>query len=335
MKFAGDKSSQKNLTITGSTLFAFFQKLIKNKKVNVLFRIAVTVFFFFLVNKSISQADLKQLLHTINPLVIMAVLLSGIMGFYLQVIRWKYILQSRQLPCNGCIPLKTMLWGNLLGFLTPGRVGELFRGIGIDPARKSDSVVAVFIDRLLAILLVVSTGVLFMFIQTTVLKISPPLIEIISLEILLSLAVISIVIIKVSYFRSKKIVSKGLSLFSTIVHLLNMKIVIVSILAHFFLILQTVLLFQMFGSPGWVTNSIIAGQSYLQMVFLPFSIANVGIREYSFGVFLKQTVAKEESELIAFGVSSLILFINIILPAFIGLIWIIFDKNNKIKASGK
>ncbi len=335
MKFAGDKRFQKNLTIIGPTLFSFFQKLIKNKKVNILFRIAITVFFFFLINKSISQADLKQLLHTINPLIVIAVLLSGIVGFYLQVIRWKYILQSRHLPCNGCIPLKTMLWGNLLGFLTPGRVGELFRGIGIDPARKSDSVVAVFIDRLLAILIVVLTGILFMIIQTVFLKISPPLIEIISLELLVSLIIISLVIINVGYFRTKKIVSKAISLLSAIVHLLNVKIVTISILAHLFLILQTVLLFQMFGSPGWVFNSIIAGQSYLQMIFLPFSIANVGIREYSFGLFLKQTIANEESEVIAFGVSSLILFINIILPAFIGLIWIIFDKNNKIKVSGK
>jgi hypothetical protein len=335
MKFAGDKRLHKILTIIGPAIVAFFSKLIKNKKVNILFRIVITVFFFLLVNKSISQADLKQLLNTIDPLVIMTVLLSGIIGFYLQVIRWKYILQARHLPCKGCIPLKTMLWGNLLGFLTPGRVGELFRGIGIDPARKSDSVVAVLIDRLLAIVIVVSTGVLFMIIQTAFLKISPPLIEIISFGILIALVVISIVIINVSYFKSKKTVSKARSLFSGILHLLNMKIVFISILAHLFLILQTVLLFQMFGSPGWIFNSVTAGQSYLQMIFLPFSIANVGIREYSFGLFLKQTIANEESEMIAFGVSSLILFINIILPAFIGLIWIIFDKNNKIRVSGK
>jgi hypothetical protein len=108
-----------------------------------------------------------------------------------------------------------------------------------------------------------------------------------------------------------------------------------SMAAHFFLIIQTILLLMMFGATGWIVNSIIAGQAYMQIIFLPLFIANVGIREYSFGLYLKQFAINQDSETIAFAVSSLILFINVILPALAGLIWIIFEKNNLFKIVSK
>jgi hypothetical protein len=84
----------------------------------------------------------------------------------------------------------------------------------------------------------------------------------------------------------------------------------------------------MLGAKGWFTNCIVAGQAYMQMLFLPFFVANVGVREYSFGLYLRQLSGGNNVDVIAFGVSGFILFVNIILPALVGLLWFFFDRNS-------
>jgi hypothetical protein len=284
--------------------------------------------FFYIINKSISQNDIKSLSTAIKPHLLFAVFVFGVCGFYCQVIRWKHILKSRNLPFRGNIPLKTMLWGNLLGFLTPGRVGELFRGTSIDPQRKADSVFAVVIDRLFAIFMVLFSGVLCIIIHVLFLKIPLNLAEIISLCVLILIAGVGAIILKLNRFKSMKLIQKGISILRGLKNVLTFRIAMLSFMAHFFLILQTVILLRMLGSTGWFTNSIVAGQAYMQMLFLPFFVANVGVREYSFGLYLRQLSGGSNAGIIAFGVSNLILFVNIILPALAGLIWFFFGRNS-------
>lgn len=65
--------------------------------------------------------------------------------------------------------------------------------------------------------------------------------------------------------------------------------------------------------------------AYTCMLFLPISIANIGIREYSFALLLPLAIAGKQSTITiqaaSFGVSGLILLMNIILPALAGLFW--------------
>jgi len=90
----------------------------------------------------------------------------------------------------------------------------------------------------------------------------------------------------------------------------------------------------MFGSTKFVINLIIASESYLFMLFFPFFIANIGLREYSFMFFLNEFSTFFPHLLIpatAFAISTVILLINIVFPAFIGLIWGVSDRiGNKI-----
>lgn len=302
--------------------------IFKNKQISIAVRIVLTALFFYIINKSISQTDIKSLSTAIKPHLLFAVLTAGVCGFYCQVIRWKYILKSRNLPFRGAIPLKTMLWGNLLGFLTPGRIGELFRGVSIDPSRKTDSVLAVVIDRLFEIFIVLFFGVLCIIVQTVFLKIPLHLVEVISFSVLILIAGAGTIIFKLNRFKSMKPIQMGNSIIHGLKNVLTLRIVAVSLMAHFLLILQTVVLLRMLGVSGWFTNGIVAGQAYMQMLFLPFLVANVGVREYSFGLYLRQLSGVTNVEIVAFGVSSLILFVNIILPALAGLIWFFFDRHS-------
>jgi hypothetical protein len=76
----------------------------------------------------------------------------------------------------------------------------------------------------------------------------------------------------------------------------------------------------MFGSRDFQANILAAGQSYAFMLFFPFFIANMGIREYAFGMFLGGALVPA-----AFGASMGILAINIVLPALLGLGWWMVD----------
>ena len=224
--------------------------------------------------------------------------------------------------------MKTMLWGNFLGFLTPGRIGELFRGMIIDSSRKADTVIAVVIDRLFAIFMVIFFGIVCIIVQAVLLKMKLHLIELISIGFMVLIFSAGTLVFKLKRFKSTKPIQKGISILLGIKNVITLRVVVVSVLAHFFLVLQTVLLLRMFGSSGWLTNSVVTGQAYLQMLFMPFFIANVGVREYSFGLYLRQFSVEQNVEIIALGVSSLILIVNIILPALAGLIWFFFDRNS-------
>jgi flagellar biogenesis protein FliO len=68
---------------------------------------------------------------------------------------------------------------------------------------------------------------------------------------------------------------------------------------------------------------------------MPFFVANIGVRELSFSVFLKKLEAAPQPAAIAFGVSGLILLINIILPAILGLIWMLKGNRSREDLSEK
>ena len=102
-----------------------------------------------------------------------------------------------------------------------------------------------------------------------------------------------------------------------------------SVFIHICLLAQTSLLLWTFGSNAFFFNMLAGGQAYVFMLFFPVFIANMGIREYSFGMFLgsaQSTPPAAGLPAIAFGASMGILIINIILPAIIGLAWWILEK---------
>jgi hypothetical protein len=111
------------------------------------------------------------------------------------------------------------------------------------------------------------------------------------------------------------------------------KIIIISMAVHAALILQTAVLFGMFGSDSFLKNCIVAAESYTFMLFLPFFIANIGLREYSFSLFLSDLAPSLNFEphitAAALGASSIVLLINIIMPALIGLLWVVVTQGEK------
>ena len=82
-----------------------------------------------------------------------------------------------------------------------------------------------------------------------------------------------------------------------------------------------------------------AGQSYAYMLFLPFFVANAGLREHAFRLFLERLDPilnlHFQAYAIALGTAALVLIINIVIPAIGGLVWAFIDYRKRIQTRNK
>ena len=114
-------------------------------------KIAVTAAFGFIVNKTVNWPELVTILRNIPQTDLAIAFLLGGCGIFFGAKRWEHVLRILGFRPGTRESLRTYLWGNTLAFITPGRVGELFRGVGGRAGRISDSVVAVFLDKVLIV----------------------------------------------------------------------------------------------------------------------------------------------------------------------------------------
>ncbi len=318
-------------------LFTFFKSTLFKSSL----KLGLTFFFVILVNRSLKQNDFQLIIGRISPFsILIALMLSGL-SFYFQLMRWQVILRSQSLPCGIQVAAKTMLIGSFLAFLTPGRIGEFFKGVGTFSDKKAVSVLAVVIERFYGIFLTVTFGLISVIIQFFSFNIN----AFVYFEILLAVSfvlfcsagfLLRIISGKIAEIRLFKSASDMIRLSASKLHTLPVRnLLLFSALSQLCLILQTAILLEMFGSGNFLKNCIIAGQAYALMLFVPFLVANIGIREFSFALFLRKlepvSSSTPQAAAVAFGVSGLILLINVIFPAVFGLLWML--KGNRDRKS--
>jgi hypothetical protein len=289
-------------------------------------KLLVTAAVILLVNKSLSKEQLPSLLKGISIVPFSIVFLLGCLGFYCQVKRWQFIVRLYGVTVSGVDALRTMLWGCLLAFLTPGRTGEFFRGFSLPDLKKDDGVVAVLVEKLFAGGTTIFFGIvccgLFLASNGTPWWGNAVIVG----GSVAALAAAG----GIFTLRKTGLVKRPLDRLPALSFSQAGILACYSVLAHGFLLAQTAALLAMFGSDAVFGNALAGGQAYGVMLFFPFFIANMGIREYSFGMFLGHghtTLCAAGLSAAAFGASMGILIVNIILPAIIGLGWWIVEKN--------
>jgi hypothetical protein len=288
-------------------------------------KILVTAVVIYLVNRSLTKDQLPLLFKNVSMVPFSIVFIFGCMGFYCQVKRWQYILKLFGTMVNGPEALRTMLWGCLLAFITPGRTGEFFRGFSLPALKKNDAVVAVFIEKLFAGGTTLLAGLVccLIFLSLKAMGCWGHAV------IISGAAAVAAAAGGIFAMRKAGFVKQALERLPDFSPQQAGIIAFYSVVVHLFLLAQTSILLSMLGSNAFFSSMLIGGQAYVFMLFFPFFIANMGIREYSFGMFSAcgQGVAPESGlSAVAFGASMGILIINIILPALFGLVWWVFDK---------
>jgi hypothetical protein len=310
-----------------------FLRILNNGKVQTALRICGTLLFVYIVNRQVTWNDTRLLAGKIRLLPLLVAVALGVGGIMLQVVRWKMVLRSMGFHGAGNAALKSMLWGSFLAFITPGRLGEMFRALGIDPSRKAESVVAVAVDRYFALLVTLATGFLAGCAFTPVRWRYSLMFSLLTAILLVSYSLIRRGKIPLRLKGGFDLKVTG-ALFPRLLSRETLSIHLISVLTHVALLLQTAVLLGMFGVPSIAAGLMVAAQAYALMIFLPFFIANAGLREYSFSLFLQQHHATAAAVAgihpAALGVSAVILFINIIMPAAGGLAWMVGTRSRPV-----
>lgn len=299
-------------------------------------RVLLTLLFVVLVNRSIAGADLAALMRSVSPPGLLAALFLGAGSFYFQVLRWQCILAGHDLPAGAGVALRTIFRGFFLGFVTPGRMGELFRAMHLDPHRKLATMAATVEERFCSVVVTVFAGMVGMVLLWGGLGV-PPFMPLAAASILFTVGFI--------LFTGLLLGGAGSMVFRlpvlrrlqpVLVHFERYRSLpfgrlgVYSIAAHLLLLLQVALLFSMFGERDLPLTMAALAQAFSFMLLLPFFIANIGLREYAFSFFLARAHHSDcgsfSCSAVALGVATIILFVNIILPAAIGLFWVYLDK---------
>ena len=308
-----------------------------NKYLSLIFKITITAIFVIIVNKSIKFNQISIILGNLTYRHLFFALLFSVFGLFFQVKRWEIILRYQHFSVKNNIAWKTILWGNLLAFVTPGRIGEIFRGLKIHEHRQKDSLFAVIIDKLFIIVTILSSGFICLIFQLLIMKI-----EMNKNIITFFIAACVICLLGIYVLVKGKIFQKTSPFFKYLNRILGnlprlftpagRKTLFYSYMAHICLIVQTVILFHMFECGTILSNSIAAGQAYSMMLFFPVSIGNMGVREGAYTFFLTHFGTKCKNSLlnlssVSLGVSMIILVMNIIFPAMVGLVWYLCNNH--------
>jgi hypothetical protein len=296
-------------------------------------KILVTVLFVYLVNRNLGYGRIKPVEIHLALLPVGFIFLAGAANFLFQVLRWQLVCRAYGMRIGGALAIKTMLFGNLLAFVTPGKSGELLRGVSIPGAKKADTVIAVAFEKVCAGAVTVAAGVLAALFhaarygssagQTAIftggagLGLAAAILALSAVKGGVYKLLVRLTKEKAALFAERLVPKAGAATF--------WGIAAYSVAAHLSVVCQTVFLFAMFGSPSISANIICAFEAYAFMVFFPFFIANMGIREYSFGLFLGKVdvsrIAVPGAGGIAVLASVSVLAVNMVLPALVGLVW--------------
>jgi hypothetical protein len=291
-------------------------------------KITITGFVVFLVDKNLSRHAFSGILGNITAGYILMVLILGIACFLIQVRRWRIVLLCFGYHVKKTTALQTMLWGCLLAFITPGRAGEFLRGISLQKGKKIDTVFAVAIDKILA-----GFGILTLGLYGLAYSALSGQNFFWAHWIILAASIVFFSLIPIAYLlKGRKIITWLRCRLSGFSKTKIIEICFLSLLSQLVCCIQTAILFSMFGSNLFIENTAAAGLAYALMMLFPFSIANIGIREYSFGIFLSGIPLSGATQIsqIAFASSLGILAVNIVLPALVGLAWWLLTKGNKL-----
>lgn len=127
----------------------------------LLFKIAVGGVLLYVIYREVNQGHaILTAFRSANWINVFICALLLIPNFFFQYFKWRYLLRTRFPGVNNIVPLQSLLFGSALGFVTPGNLGELARGLFF---KQYDRLVVTglnVIDKLFGIIMFVTLGVL-------------------------------------------------------------------------------------------------------------------------------------------------------------------------------
>ena len=304
----------------------------KRKIIQWLAKLGVSALFVYVANRSLERHDFGIIAGSMHLFPLLAVVVLAVARLALQAWRWSLILREAEVAAKGTDVLRTLLWGHTLAFVSPARLAEVLRGLELDPSRKLDTVDAAIVDKLCIIYATSVFGAAALLLSTGDGSTGGVRFERLLTAGTALAAVAGTYLItrgkgtkggkRKSGFRSQVRAISGIM--PRIHSVGGRRIVGISLFAHSLLLLQSAVLFAMLGGTGLLEGIAAAAKAFALMVFFPFTVANMGIREFAFALFLggqKGGVLAGVLRRTCLGASLTILVVNIALPALAGLVW--------------
>lgn len=307
-------------------------QLFSNKRLILLIKLIIAIAVMFLIMQKI---QLRMILETIqnpsNPSMLVLALLLLIPNLYFLWYRWHYLLKLIQADVTTKESLQSVFGGLVVGFLTPGRIGEFGRSLFLENIDRLQAFGLVFLDKLFALVTLVVGGItgfilIFAFAYDSNVYILLPLILIgITISILLIWLVLRPDILRGFLYHIAVLLPVREKLQHVIGCMDRMDrkkafhFFLLSAVFYFVYILQFSLLANAFEPVSPVSAYAATTSTMFAKTFLPISFGDLGIREgASVFFFMKMNVDK----VTAFNSAFLLFVINILFPTLIGLVFL-------------
>jgi uncharacterized protein (TIRG00374 family) len=301
---------------------------LKNKKLLWLIKLLVGIALVFLIYQNVYHGQqVWQVFRQARWFYIFICLLLLFPNFFIQFLRWRFLLGRVFTDINDAMVLKSLLFGATLGFVTPGNLGELARALYFKNRDRWVITGLNVIDKFSGIIVFLTFGLLsFNFITLSRFPWRPYIGYPVLLLDTFFIVLLWIIVLHPSWFRKIKkqlqgksaITQKLVQILGVLDRLKRRDIYIVlglSTVWFFIIILQYQAAVLVFHDVPFRQTIIAVSATLFTKVLLPVSIGDLGIREgasvYFYSLFGIPQVA-------AFNAAFIIFLTNFLIPALTG-----------------
>lgn len=322
------------------TQFSVKPFLNKNKKtIFILLKISIAIGLLYFIITTISISEIFVAISEANISLIILVMLLSLINLGLQFYKWKLTASVILSESENKRIFYSLFYGFSAAVFTPARIGEYFgRAIAFKDKSLLQVTIATLLDKFFPLLIVTLFGsiasILFIHFYYSV-----------SNYITISLFIVLLILFyfvfnmifdqnfwenilfkKIQNSKRLSIYFEKLSKLKTLDKNYSTRMLLVSFLFYFCYLIQYVILVSAFSHKLSFINYFWAGNllMFSKTIIPPVSIGELGIREGASIFFIQQF---GESPSVGFNASIFLFLINILLPAFVGLLFI-FRKNN-------
>jgi uncharacterized protein (TIRG00374 family) len=305
----------------------------RKKLLFFIFKLITALVTMLILVKTVNFQEIgKAFRNPYNPVFIYLSLFLLIPNLFLQWYRWHYLIKLIHNKISIKESISSFFCGMVIGFVTPGRFGELGRPLFLDNVDKIQAIGLVLIDKMFSFITILTGGswgiiALLSYLFNYASYIVLPLLAV---ALLISFICIMIMI-HPQWLRNTlynlSVIFPSRDRLKRLIHCLdhfqtqNAKIfMFMSIVLYIIYIIQFCFLSFAFQKIPLTTALTATTSTIFAKTLLPISLADLGIREgASVYFFLKFNVDK----VTAFNSSLLLFVINILIPTFIGLLYFI------------
>ena len=291
--------------------------------------IIAVILISYLISQISEHQDILTSLYNVDIKWIFFAILMMIPNILLQAYKWWILVKNINPKISYWEACGSTLGGISLGILTPGRIGELGKGLFIDHVEKWQITGLALLDRVFNMSAIMILGISsFIFIlknvyETSVIFYLPFAIIIFILLCFFIYFLLNPEILRAAYNRFDQLhkFRKQTKLFFSSIKVIKkkpvLKVFFISLVFQFIVAIQFIMLVVAFEvNLAWLDGFLASFSTVMTKASLPISIAEIGVREtaadYFFGLFIENRAA-------IFNGSIVLFIINVLFPSLLGI----------------